>query len=75
MSDTTKPGIICNSGEFMRDPQNCGSYYRCILGELRREQCAPGLHWDGNRGLCDWPSSVKCQQGLGNAAYINIKTF
>ncbi|XP_051164101.1 probable chitinase 10 [Leptopilina boulardi] len=59
--------IICNSGEFMADPKNCGSYYRCILGELRREQCAPGLHWDSHRGLCDWPSSVKCQQGLATS--------
>ncbi|KAG7205193.1 hypothetical protein KM043_018281 [Ampulex compressa] len=56
-----KPGVPCNIGQYSPDPVNCGSYYRCVLGELKREQCAPGLHWDAKRGLCDWPSAAKCQ--------------
>ncbi|XP_018313223.1 probable chitinase 3 [Mycetomoellerius zeteki] len=51
----------CTSGEYYSDPTNCGNYYRCVRGELKREQCAPGLHWDANRQLCDWPSTAKCQ--------------
>ncbi|XP_078046537.1 putative chitinase 10 [Augochlora pura] len=55
------PGPSCNTGEYTADPVNCGNYFRCVLGELKREQCAPGLHWDANRGICDWPATAKCQ--------------
>ena len=73
--NTGKPEIICNTGEYAPDSKDCGSYFRCVLGELRREQCAPGLHWDARRDICDWPSTAKCQQGLGNMCIqlINCK--
>ncbi|XP_012524289.2 probable chitinase 10 [Monomorium pharaonis] len=57
----TRPETNCTSGEYYRDPANCENYYRCVRGELKREQCAPGLHWDAKRQLCDWPSAAKCQ--------------
>lgn len=53
----------------MPDPENCANYFRCVLGELKREQCAPGLHWDASRGICDWPAAAKCQAATGNAVY------
>ncbi|XP_031787655.1 probable chitinase 10 [Nasonia vitripennis] len=55
-------GSSCNSGEHQPDPANCGTYYRCVLGEFKREFCAPGLHWDANRHLCDWPTAAKCKK-------------
>ncbi|XP_014210222.1 probable chitinase 10 [Copidosoma floridanum] len=54
-------GMACNTGEHQSDPTNCGTFYRCVLGEFKREFCAPGLHWDSTRKLCDWPGAAKCQ--------------
>ncbi|XP_011303299.1 probable chitinase 3 [Fopius arisanus] len=56
------PGTPCSAGEYVPDPNNCGNYLRCVLGEFRREFCTPGLHWDDKRGRCDWPAAAKCQQ-------------
>ncbi|XP_043252760.1 probable chitinase 10 [Colletes gigas] len=64
---STKPGAFCSIGTYLPDPSNCGNYYRCVLGELKREQCAPGLHWDARRGICDWPAAAKCQTGNNSA--------
>ncbi|XP_034193394.1 putative chitinase 10 isoform X2 [Osmia lignaria lignaria] len=58
--DSLKPGTPCYIGEYVPDPGSCSSYFRCVLGELQREQCAPGLHWDARRGICDWPTAAKC---------------
>lgn len=55
----------CTFGEYIPDPTNCAKYFRCVFGELKRESCIPGLHWDGNRRFCDWPYRVKCQQNPG----------
>ncbi|CAK9798859.1 Probable chitinase 10 [Anthophora quadrimaculata] len=60
-TDPSKPGLPCMLGEYVPDPGNCKNYFRCVLGELQREQCAPGLHWDASRGICDWPAAAKCQ--------------
>nr|XP_012154543.1 PREDICTED: probable chitinase 3 isoform X2 [Megachile rotundata] len=57
----SKPGSPCNVGEYVPDPISCSNYFRCVLGELQREQCAPGLHWDARRGICDWPAAARCQ--------------
>ncbi|XP_029168632.1 probable chitinase 10 [Nylanderia fulva] len=61
----TTSGTNCTSGEYYSDPTSCSNYYRCDRGELKREQCAPGLHWDAKRHLCDWPSAAKCQTETG----------
>lgn len=66
IDESTVAGTPCNAGEHTSDPNNCGNYLRCVLGSFRHEYCAPGLHWDEKRGLCDWPSAAKCQQVTGN---------
>lgn len=60
-TDSSKPGTSCMIGEYVPDPESCKNYFRCVLGELQREQCAPGLHWDARRSICDWPAAAKCQ--------------
>ncbi|KAL0132938.1 hypothetical protein PUN28_000582 [Cardiocondyla obscurior] len=67
--------INCISGEYYSDPANCGNYYRCVRGELKREQCAPGLHWDANRQLCDWPSAAKCQAETESTSTISSPSW
>nr|CAD7402605.1 unnamed protein product [Timema poppensis] len=53
------PGT-CVAGQYYPDPSNCNAFYRCILGELRKEFCATGLHWNSQSKVCDWPSEAKC---------------
>lgn len=59
--------VSCNEGQYIPDPADCGSYYRCVLKELKRERCAPGLHWDKSRGICDWPSISKCRADISKS--------
>ncbi|XP_076756261.1 putative chitinase 10 [Xylocopa sonorina] len=61
IEEPSKPGTSCMTGEYVPDSDNCKNYFRCVLGELQREQCAPGLHWDARRSICDWPAAAKCQ--------------
>lgn len=53
-------------GQYVSDPGRCKNYFRCVLGEWQHEQCAPGLHWDARRSICDWPAAAKCQVENGN---------
>ncbi|KAK9881823.1 hypothetical protein WA026_017335 [Henosepilachna vigintioctopunctata] len=62
MPEMDHPSETCETGQYLPDPVNCNSYYRCILGELKRQYCAGGLHWNRERGICDWPSNAKCRE-------------
>ena len=50
----------CDVGQYTPDPVNCNAYYRCVLGELKKEYCAGNLHFNTERGICDWPESAHC---------------
>lgn len=58
------PDMPCFPGEHHPDPTNCNAYYRCILGRLKKEYCAGGLHWSAALHACDWPSKAGCQAGM-----------
>lgn len=74
-TDSSKPGTSCMIGEYVPDPESCKNYFRCVLGELQREQCAPGLHWDARRSICDWPAAAKCQVETGKTALSSIYIY
>ncbi|CAH1396474.1 unnamed protein product [Nezara viridula] len=57
----------CQTGDYKPVQGNCQEYYRCILGEFRKERCAGDLHWNELRTICDWPSEAKC------TSEINVK--
>ncbi|KAI5750701.1 hypothetical protein M8J77_000551 [Diaphorina citri] len=59
--DSDTDSDSCTSGEYYPVDGECGSYYRCILGTLKKESCAPGLHWNKVNKICDWPKSAKCE--------------
>jgi hypothetical protein len=59
----TPPGETCQTGDYSPDPSNCNAYYRCILGELKKQFCAAGLHWNKETKVCDWPSDGGCASG------------
>lgn len=53
--------VVCNSDfELHPHPDNCNQYVACIDGFPRVINCAPELHWDRNRELCDVPDNAKC---------------
>lgn len=33
-------------------------YYRCVYGKPLKFQCAPGLAYNPEKFICDWPSDV-----------------
>lgn len=59
----TSEAETCNSGDYLPDPSNCNAYYRCTLGELKKQYCAAGLHWNKEAKVCDWPSEESCPSG------------
>ncbi|KAG8229921.1 hypothetical protein J437_LFUL009655 [Ladona fulva] len=66
------PGTSCSGGEYFPDPANCNAYFRCILGEMRRQYCAGGLHWNDRRKVCDWPSEAHCIQAGTSEEETNV---
>ncbi|ENN70443.1 hypothetical protein YQE_12947, partial [Dendroctonus ponderosae] len=60
--DNQMPPKSCEPGQYMADPNNCNAFYRCVGGELTKQYCAGGLHWNKNRLICDWPTSAKCKE-------------
>ncbi|KRT79630.1 Carbohydrate-binding protein, partial [Oryctes borbonicus] len=52
--------VKCNTGEYLPDPMNCNAYYFCVNGEIKKQYCAGSLHWNKDRGICDWPENAKC---------------
>lgn len=51
----------CEPGQYLPDTTNCNAYYRCVLGEKKKNFCASGLHWNKERNICDWPDNAKCE--------------
>nr|CAI5856018.1 unnamed protein product [Callosobruchus analis] len=58
-SDQSPPS--CQPGQYLPDPYNCNAFYRCVLGEPKKQYCAGGLHWNRNKNICDWPREAKCE--------------
>ncbi|XP_068683269.1 uncharacterized protein [Montipora foliosa] len=44
------------------DPYDCSSFYTCLKGEAKRENCPKALRYNYNTGECDWPANVKCKK-------------
>ncbi|XP_066157317.1 probable chitinase 10 [Euwallacea fornicatus] len=59
--DGETPVKSCEPGEYLGNSNNCNSFYRCVGGELKKQYCAGGLHWNKEQHICDWPTSAKCK--------------
>ena len=57
----------CISGSFSGVPGDCGSYHACLWGRHETFQCAPGLHFNKDSNICDWPSHANCQEKSNEA--------
>jgi len=38
----------------------CSKFYHCAHGITHEKDCPPGLLWNGDVGVCDWPYNVTC---------------
>jgi hypothetical protein len=52
---------MCTSGSYSSVPGECESYYACLWGKFEKFHCAPGLHFNPESQICDWPVRARCQ--------------
>ncbi|EFX87590.1 hypothetical protein DAPPUDRAFT_306550 [Daphnia pulex] len=50
----------CVNGQYYPVPGDCSSFARCVNGVLKKSKCSPGLYWNADETLCDWPEKVNC---------------
>ena len=48
---------------LFRHPSDCGKYYECSNGNAMLMPCPPGLYFNTELNVCDWPQNVKCVLG------------
>lgn len=56
----------CNGDSHVPYPGRCGEYLRCLHGHLFAGDCAPGLHWNNEFKVCDWPTNAHCDEEDGS---------
>nr|AUF41628.1 chitinase 4 [Rhynchophorus ferrugineus] len=69
--ENEKPAKSCEPGQYLADENNCNAFYRCVAGELKKQYCAGGLHWNKERNICDWPNTANCKE---QSAYTSAST-
>lgn len=50
----------CTDGPWTNYPEDCSKYLYCQWGHYQEGQCAPGLHWNNEGKICDWPPNSGC---------------
>lgn len=58
VTTTNRPSFEtgCASGDYSPGP-TCDRYYVCVSGTRTLQSCGPGLHWNADKKLCDWPAN------------------
>lgn len=49
--------------EYMPNPDDCSSYFRCVNDSPVQLPCPGGLHWNDEVKTCDWPANANCKKG------------
>lgn len=57
----------CVSGSYSSVPDDCNSYRACLWGRQEVFSCPPGLHFNKQTRICDWPLLAKCTEENDNA--------
>lgn len=45
---------------------DCSKFYICTQEGAVEKNCPPGLHWNQNANVCDWPQNAGCSATTGN---------
>lgn len=62
-TDPSLAGEICasaNSDGVLVAHENCNWFYKCDRGLPVALECSPGLLYNYDLGICDWPFNVQC---------------
>ncbi|CAG9764208.1 unnamed protein product [Ceutorhynchus assimilis] len=53
----------CPAGvNYLKNPDDCKSYYQCTTGGVILMHCPDGLYWNAKGNYCDWPKTSGCKQ-------------
>ena len=52
-----------NNGRLLRHPNRCDMFVECSHGKAYIRQCGPTLHFNSNKGVCDFPYLASCRSG------------
>jgi len=68
----------CTTNGSFPDPESCNKYYVCNImpdGELKEFvfDCAPGLSFHADTGICDWPASEDCRHQVSVVACSTLE--
>ncbi len=65
--------VVRAQSVFIPDPTDCSRFYQCSQMGLILKNCPPGLVFDKDRDICDWPANVDCDSDPGASAPTECK--
>ncbi|KAF6212525.1 hypothetical protein GE061_013048 [Apolygus lucorum] len=57
----------CSRGLFTSHPNSCTKYLQCLWEKYEVHTCPPGLHWNQESKICDWPATAGCSKHGGES--------
>lgn len=58
---TCPPNEVEDEVILLPNPDDCASYYACNRGTPFLMKCYPGLEFNAELQICDWPEKAHCQ--------------
>ena len=55
--------------ELSAFPGDCNKYYQNVHGKKMERSCQPGLHFNADLKVCDWPQAAGCESRAKRATY------
>lgn len=69
--DSDSGKVRCTSAfAYVTDPDNCHTFYHCNNWRPFQKRCPPGLFFDSQNLVCNWPHNVNCIQGYRAKTYF-----
>ncbi|GIY47101.1 hypothetical protein CEXT_183161 [Caerostris extrusa] len=59
--DDGQPDYCPDPNGMYPNPSDCTTFYNCIDGQAIAMSCAPGLNFDPESKMCNFPDQVKCK--------------
>ncbi|XP_067658534.1 serine-rich adhesin for platelets-like [Haliotis asinina] len=68
--------VQCTSAfAYVTDPDNCHTFYHCNNWRPFQKKCPPGLFFDSQNLVCNWPHNVNCIQGYRAKTYFSFNNM